>query len=242
MANILQTTFLNVFSWVKKKFCILIQIFKVCSDLMKFVFRGQIDEKSTLIQVTSHYLKQCGKKIKQNMATRGSSKYFIRNPTLKTKSCHNANFVATGGTVGCHIDNLRCHQWRQSWHYDNSWFSVWIFYAMIIRTLMMVIANKNITLFLLVYRFYQLSIFLSTRAETLKGTLWSIQNLKPYVNIKYAASLGHFHGGNWPISSGPKLNSPCTYMANGGSKLQYGADWVVVLNEMKFMVQYLKFE
>ena len=32
----------------------------------------------------------------------------------------------TGGTVGCHNDNLRCHQWRQSWHYDNSWFSVYV--------------------------------------------------------------------------------------------------------------------
>ena len=34
-------------------------------------------------------------------------------------------FVITGGTWGCHNDNLRCHHWWQSWHHDNSWFSVW---------------------------------------------------------------------------------------------------------------------
>ena len=50
----------------------------------------------------------------------------IISVTLKTKSCRNANFDVTGGTVGCHNDNLRCHQWRQSWHYDNSWFSVYV--------------------------------------------------------------------------------------------------------------------
>ena len=44
--------------------------------------------------------------------------------TLKTESCHNANFVVTGGTVSCHKDNLRCRQWRQSWHHDDSRFSV----------------------------------------------------------------------------------------------------------------------
>ena len=50
----------------------------------------------------------------------------IISVTLKTKSCRNANFDVIGGTVGCHNDNLRCHQWRQSWHYDNSWFSVYV--------------------------------------------------------------------------------------------------------------------
>ena len=30
--------------------------------------------------------------------------------TLKTVNCHDANFVITGGTVGCRYDNLRCHQ------------------------------------------------------------------------------------------------------------------------------------
>ena len=29
------------------------------------------------------------------------------------ESCHNANFVITGGTGGCHYDNLWCHQWWQ---------------------------------------------------------------------------------------------------------------------------------
>ena len=34
---------------------------------------------------------------------------------LKIQSCHDANFVVTGGTGGCRYDNIRCHQWRQSW-------------------------------------------------------------------------------------------------------------------------------
>ena len=33
-----------------------------------------------------------------------------------------ANFVVTGGTAGCRYDNLRCPQWRQGWHHDNSWY------------------------------------------------------------------------------------------------------------------------
>ena len=33
----------------------------------------------------------------------------------KTENCHNANFVATGGTAGCrYSDNLRCAKWRRS--------------------------------------------------------------------------------------------------------------------------------
>ena len=44
--------------------------------------------------------------------------------SLKTKSCHDANFVITGGTAGCHYDNLQCHQLRQSWYYDESVFIV----------------------------------------------------------------------------------------------------------------------
>ena len=43
---------------------------------------------------------------------------------MKLESCHNANFVANGGTGGCHNDNLRYRQWRLSWHYDNSRVSV----------------------------------------------------------------------------------------------------------------------
>ena len=34
------------------------------------------------------------------------------------------NFVATGGTVSCHSDNLRCHQWRQSCQSDGLLFLV----------------------------------------------------------------------------------------------------------------------
>ena len=34
--------------------------------------------------------------------------------TLKTKDCQFDNFVATGGTLSCHYDNLQWHQWRQN--------------------------------------------------------------------------------------------------------------------------------
>ena len=43
---------------------------------------------------------------------------------LKTQSCHDAAFVVTGGITGSCYDNQWCHQWWQSWHYDNSQFSV----------------------------------------------------------------------------------------------------------------------
>ena len=35
---------------------------------------------------------------------------------LKTKNCHDVDFVVTDGTSGCRHDNRRCHQWQQSWH------------------------------------------------------------------------------------------------------------------------------
>ena len=38
---------------------------------------------------------------------------------LKTKSSQFDNFVVTGGTVSCHYDNLRCHQWKQSRQIDD---------------------------------------------------------------------------------------------------------------------------
>ena len=44
----------------------------------------------------------------------------FRYHAQQTKSRHDANFVVTGGTGGCHNDNHRCHQWRQSWHHDDS--------------------------------------------------------------------------------------------------------------------------
>ena len=45
--------------------------------------------------------------------------------SLKTKNCYDDNFVITGSTCGgCCYDNLQCHKWFQSWHHDDSWFSV----------------------------------------------------------------------------------------------------------------------
>ena len=39
--------------------------------------------------------------------------------TPKPEDCHNANFVVTGGTVGCCVGKLHCNQWHINWHYDN---------------------------------------------------------------------------------------------------------------------------
>ena len=41
---------------------------------------------------------------------------------LKTTTCHNAKVVAPVGAQRCRGIKLRRRQWRQSWHYDNSWF------------------------------------------------------------------------------------------------------------------------
>ena len=43
---------------------------------------------------------------------------------LKTESCRDANFVISGGNAGCHKDNLWCHHLQQSWHHDNSQFTL----------------------------------------------------------------------------------------------------------------------
>ena len=43
---------------------------------------------------------------------------------MNLESCHDANSVVTGGTLDSHNDNLRCHQWQQSWYHGNSQFSV----------------------------------------------------------------------------------------------------------------------
>ena len=43
----------------------------------------------------------------------------------KIDSFQNANFVVISGTASLHNDNFRIRQWRQSWHHDNSWFSVY---------------------------------------------------------------------------------------------------------------------
>ena len=42
----------------------------------------------------------------------------------KTESRYYANSVVISGSWGCHDDNLRWRQWRQSWYYGHSRFSV----------------------------------------------------------------------------------------------------------------------
>ena len=45
---------------------------------------------------------------------------------LKNKNFLDANFIVTGGTVGCRYDNLQCYQSWQSWHDDELVFFQWM--------------------------------------------------------------------------------------------------------------------
>ena len=45
-----------------------------------------------------------------------------------TKSCHDAKFIVTPGTVGRLKDNTRSHQWRQGRHHDKTPFSAKKYY------------------------------------------------------------------------------------------------------------------
>ena len=47
--------------------------------------------------------------------------------SLKTKYRQSDNFVITGGTVSCHYENLRCHQWWWSCQIDNLLFSMYMY-------------------------------------------------------------------------------------------------------------------
>ena len=68
----------------------------------------------------------------------------IMMPTLFTQNCELpwCHLCVTGGTARCY-DNLCCHQLWQSWHYDNSWFSVlpqvaiWVFIRQAVVLLVM---------------------------------------------------------------------------------------------------------
>ena len=37
-------------------------------------------------------------------------------PPANTKGCYDGYFVVTGSTRDWITDNIRCHQWQQSWH------------------------------------------------------------------------------------------------------------------------------
>ena len=45
--------------------------------------------------------------------------------------CHGANFIVIVGTEGCHQDNPRCHQWRQSLHHNNFRVAVYAYVTLI---------------------------------------------------------------------------------------------------------------
>ena len=42
----------------------------------------------------------------------------------ESEGCHGVGCVVAVGIAGCHNDNLRCPQWRHSWHCGSSRFSV----------------------------------------------------------------------------------------------------------------------
>ena len=50
----------------------------------------------------------------------GQSSHQNSKHRLKTGSCCDIKFVVTGGTVGCHNNNLRWQLWQQRRHDDNS--------------------------------------------------------------------------------------------------------------------------
>ena len=51
--------------------------------------------------------------------------YFINliAHTLRARDCQFDNFVVAGGTVSCHYDNFRCHQWWRGCRADDLLFS-----------------------------------------------------------------------------------------------------------------------
>ena len=62
--------------------------------------------------------------------------------TLTHESYNNANFAVIGNTGGCHFDNLRCRQWRQSWYYVNSCFLV---HVISISAKLVMVQNLSLT-------------------------------------------------------------------------------------------------
>ena len=49
---------------------------------------------------------------------------------IRTDSCHDVNFFATGGTIGCHPENRVCHKWRQSGHHYDSPYPLLTLYVL----------------------------------------------------------------------------------------------------------------
>ena len=78
--------------------------------------------KVNLQQTSNVLLMQCA----SHKTVLGNSPLF--EYSLKTKDRQFDNVVVTGGTVSCHSDNLRCHQWRQSCQIDNLLFSVFLWF------------------------------------------------------------------------------------------------------------------
>ena len=80
----------------------------IISHIIYNIISSHIIYHITLQYITSHHIKDA------YTCTR-----FIVLPvcTLKLESCHDANVLSS-------LVTLRGHQWRQSWHHDNSRFSV----------------------------------------------------------------------------------------------------------------------
>ena len=108
------------------KFRLISQIFRV--RVIDFSLRpGSRQSRKISASWNSQKMTEHGRLIK-----RSASWYCVSHPLnfrpiygflkyAETESRHGANFVVTGGTVGCHNDNLRCHL---IWHHDDLVFSV----------------------------------------------------------------------------------------------------------------------
>ena len=62
--------------------------------------------------------------VKHEFMKSGSASHESYFRTLKTESRHNSNIEVNASTVDCHNDKLRCNQWLQIRHLNNSHISM----------------------------------------------------------------------------------------------------------------------
>ena len=98
-----------------------------CDIALRWMSLDLTDDESILVQVmawcrqaTSHYLSQCW--------PRYLSPYGVTRPQWVNHAQSDTENQELSWyqlwrprqTLGCHDDNLQCHQWRRSWHHDDS--------------------------------------------------------------------------------------------------------------------------
>ena len=105
------------------------------------------------------------------------SHYFINliAHTLRARDCQFDNFVVAGGTVSCHYDNFRCHQWWPGCRADDLLFSeydiaLYILALFICRILafwlMLFVVHTTLNKFYLILSYLILSHWLGASLES----------------------------------------------------------------------------